>query len=461
MCECETNCTTSASSTAGPTSCAAQDEQFNLVFAIGVAVVGVLLVLSGTIYDKFGTLTTRLIGSVIFLSGSLTIAFSTPAIPYVLYPSVICVMYGGFFILMTNMQLGNLLNRGRNTLICIVDGAFDSSAFVLLLVKVAYEAGISLQATFLTISASYSICIISTFLWLPRQFIPYPLPNNFSMAICSSCKRNNGGNEVKSDHEISTVKQNPNVKSDGTIETTEDNATNTPGDSPQPFNVVIQSPIYWTSVLWFSSAQLGLNFFLGNFNSWITYLTKDNTQQVSMYTTVFSFMLFAAVFISPLSGPMLDRRTTNPIGSFAFKLEKIRHFIPMFCLNTGLGVLVFACAAIPVLELQYFTFVVYGFHRTFTYGSITAFITVAFPTQHFGKLYGILFTTGCIVSLLQYPLFIWIKGPLKNDSLWVHILLLCSAAISVIHPICVWIYCRRNNRQIYPHKMENIKEASM
>ncbi|CAH1801296.1 unnamed protein product [Owenia fusiformis] len=434
--------------------CAAQDEQFNLIFAIAVAIKGVLLVLTGSMYDKLGTLTTRLLGSVIFLSGSLMIAFSKPAIPYVLYPAVLCVMYGGFFILMTNMQLGNLLKRGRNTLICIMNGAFDSSAFVLLLIKVAYEAGISLKASFLTISAIYSICILSTFLWLPRQFILDPLPDDFHLTICSSCKRNHGDYaiEVKSDLEISNINetqtQDPNEESGETVESTDDNAPNTPGDSPQPFSVVIQSPMYWTSVLWFSSTHLRLMFFLGNFNSWITNLTKNNAQNVSMYTTVFSFMLFAAVIMGPLSGPMLDRRTTAPIGSLAFKLEKIRHFIPMFYLNTGLGVLLSACAAIPVLELQYFTFVVFVLHRTFNYGPASAFLAQAFPSQHFGKLYGIMFTTGAIVSLLQYPLFIWIKGPLRNDSMWVHIILICLAAMSIVHPINVWLYCRTNASRI-------------
>ncbi|CAH1801300.1 unnamed protein product, partial [Owenia fusiformis] len=113
LCKCETNWTeTNTLTPACPTSCAAQDEQFNLIFAIAGAVVGILLVLSGMVFDRLGTLITRLLGSVVFLSGSLMVALSTPAISYVLYPAVLCVMYGGFFILVTNIQLGNLLKRG-------------------------------------------------------------------------------------------------------------------------------------------------------------------------------------------------------------------------------------------------------------------------------------------------------------------------------------------------------------
>ncbi|CAH1801295.1 unnamed protein product [Owenia fusiformis] len=223
----------------------------------------------------------------------------------------------------------------------------------------------------------------------------------------------------------------------------------------QPLKAVLLSSLFWTNLLWFVSTHLRVIFFLGNFNSWITFLTNGNTQNVSMYTSVFSFMSFTSIIVSLLAGAIIDRRTMAPVGSLAFKLEKFRHFIPMFYLNIGLGVLLSACAAIPVLELQYFTFVVFVFHRTFNYGPATAFIAQAFPIEHFGRLYGINNVIGAIVSLLQYPLFIWIKGPLKNDSMWVNIILLCFAAVSVIHPINVWLYCRMNASRIHINSEQN------
>lgn len=44
---------------------------------------------------------------------------------------------------------------------------------------------------------------------------------------------------------------------------------------------------------------------------------------------------------------------------------------------------------------------------------------LSFPSEHFGKLYGLVMALSAIVSLLQFPIFILIKGPLQNDPFYV------------------------------------------
>lgn len=43
----------------------------------------------------------------------------------------------------------------------------------------------------------------------------------------------------------------------------------------------------------------------------------------------------------------------------------------------------------------------------------------SFPSEHFGKLFGLVMALSAIVSLLQFPIFMLIKGPLQNDPLYV------------------------------------------
>lgn len=43
----------------------------------------------------------------------------------------------------------------------------------------------------------------------------------------------------------------------------------------------------------------------------------------------------------------------------------------------------------------------------------------SFPSEHFGKLFGLVMALSAIVSLLQFPIFTFIKGPLQNDPLYV------------------------------------------
>lgn len=42
-----------------------------------------------------------------------------------------------------------------------------------------------------------------------------------------------------------------------------------------------------------------------------------------------------------------------------------------------------------------------------------------FPSEHFGKLFGLVMALSAVVSLLQFPLFTLIKGPLQDDPLYV------------------------------------------
>ena len=43
----------------------------------------------------------------------------------------------------------------------------------------------------------------------------------------------------------------------------------------------------------------------------------------------------------------------------------------------------------------------------------------SFPSCHFGKLYGLVMALSAVFSLLQYPCFALVKGPLDGDPLYV------------------------------------------
>lgn len=50
----------------------------------------------------------------------------------------------------------------------------------------------------------------------------------------------------------------------------------------------------------------------------------------------------------------------------------------------------------------------------------TSFVSLPrFPSEHFGKLFGLLMALSAVVSLLQFPIFTLIKGPLQSDPFYV------------------------------------------
>lgn len=108
------------------------------------------------------------------------------------------------------------------------------------------------------------------------------------------------------------------------------------------------------------------------------------------------------------------------------------------------------------------------------------FVSVSrFPSCHFGKLYGVVMALSALFSLLQYPCFALVKGLLDGDPLYVstqqiienpihftspgcsyflislypplflqvNIGLTVLGLLAFIHPISVYIHCRRRAKE--------------
>lgn len=66
-----------------------------------------------------------------------------------------------------------------------------------------------------------------------------------------------------------------------------------------------------------------------------------------------------------------------------------------------------------------------------------------FPSEHFGKLLGLLMALSAIVSLLQFPIFTLIKGPLWGDLFYVNVTLVLFTLLTFVHPFLVYRECWR------------------
>nr|CAG5998831.1 unnamed protein product [Menidia menidia] len=121
------------------TACSSQDEQFSMVFTIASFLNNFLSLVNGYLFDRFGTMVTRLLGMFLLLCPA--------AFPQVLFPALSCLAVGGILLLITNMQVGNLFAAHRSTIITLYNGAFDSSSAVFFVIKV------NLLAPFLSIKS--------------------------------------------------------------------------------------------------------------------------------------------------------------------------------------------------------------------------------------------------------------------------------------------------------------------
>ncbi|XP_072518962.1 solute carrier family 43 member 3b isoform X1 [Salminus brasiliensis] len=427
--------------------CSGQDEQLSIIFTVASFMNNFFTLPNGFLFDHCGTLVTRLVGISIYTTGTLLIAFSDAALSILLYPALSFIAVGGILFLVTNMQVGNLFGTHRSTIITLYNGAFDSSSAVFLVVKLLFQDGISLRASLIFLSSCSVVHLIRTFLLMPRSHIPYPLPENYSYGLkCGKAQSPIPKN--RSD--------NGNIQTSQPNETTPFNANNSTqasktetAVSERSFKSCILSWFFFWHLLWLSVMQLRHYLFIGTLNPMLNRLTEGDPALVSTYTNAFAITQLCGILCAPWNGLIMDRNKGKPREEGQSETEAdMKAAILSLCVTALQCVLFSLCAAIPVLPLQYLTFILQVLNRSFLYGGNAAFISMAFPSAHFGKLYGTVMALSAVVSLLQYPCFALVNGPLGGNPFAVNVALTVLSCLAFIHPFSVYLYCRHQAAEL-------------
>ncbi|XP_057707143.1 equilibrative nucleobase transporter 1-like [Corythoichthys intestinalis] len=408
--------------------CSGQDEQFSLVFTIASFMNNFITVASGFIFDHFGTTVARLLGIGFHTMGTLMVAFSNSALSVLLFPALSFIAVGGIMLLLTNMQVGNLFGTHRSTIITLYNGAFDSSSALFLIIKLVYESGISLFACFLFLSVCSIIHVLRTLFLFPKTFIPYPLPDGYTYGL--SCSK------------LNAAKQSMIVSSQKNAET-EQFASEAPAKQDKTLRECVLSRLFIWHVVWLSVIQLRHYLFIGTLNPTLVKLTDGEPSLVSQYINAFAITQLCGVICAPWNGLIMDRNKRKARAEGMSEQESDLNSSVLSLFLTSLMALVFSiCAATPFLQLQYFTFIIQVLNRSFLYGGNAAFLSVAFPSCHFGKLYGLIMCISAVFSLLQYACFALVKSVLDGDPLYVNIALTLVILLAFVHPLSVFLHCR-------------------
>uniref|UniRef100_A0A673AFZ4 Solute carrier family 43 member 3 n=1 Tax=Sphaeramia orbicularis TaxID=375764 RepID=A0A673AFZ4_9TELE len=396
------------------TDCGEQDGQFSLIFTVTSVLLNLSTFPTGLVFDWFGTTVARLSLSVL------------------LFPALCLIGVGGGLFLITNMQVGNLFGARRSTVITLYNGAFDSSAALFLVIKLLHEVHVSFHISFHFLSACSVIHLLRTLFLMPWNFIPYPLPEHYTYGLI--CGNSNTPNSEQTDR---------NNEAQNTVNETPPDRTDT--ESQGSFRECLLSRCFIFHVLWLSVMMLRHNLFIGTLNPMLQRLTGEEHSLVSHYTTVFGITQLCGLLFAPWNGLIMDRHKGKPPtaqGPGSSSDPDLRAMVLSLFL-TALQCLLFSvCATIPILPLQYMTFILQVLNSSFIYGGHAAFISVAFPVCHFGKLFGLVIALAGLFSLLQYPCFILVDDVLDGDPLYVNIALTLLILFAFIHPFSVYLHCR-------------------
>ncbi|NXM84254.1 S43A3 protein, partial [Oenanthe oenanthe] len=474
---CQPSATPSPNLTLG-SDCSGQDEQFSLVFTIGSFMNNFMTFPMGIVFDRFGTTAARLIAISLYTSGTLLVAFSTPGetlwpggpqprgeplrkplfplIPaspetaVLLFPAMSMLSVGGILLILTNMQVGNLFGNYRSIIITLYNGAFDSSSAIFLIVKLLYERGLSLRAMFLFLAACSAWHLLRTLFLMPRTRIPYPLPPDYHYgygglpAPRGAPGRGECGSHPAGPEETPLEPAIARGAGSGNL---------LRGDGPgTPFRACASSWLFAWHVAWLSVMQLRHYLFIGTLNPQLEHLARGDhalgkawqraghggdlrgqprppdavPPPVSTYTNAFAFTQLCGVLCAPWNGLILDRhkrgKGPHPEGNWVLAaLADLRSAVLSLVVTVAQCLLFSVFAAVPVLPVQFGTFALQVISRSFLYGGNAAFLAIAFPPQHFGKLYGLAMALSAVVALLQYPCVALVQGPLQGDPFYVSV----------------------------------------
>ncbi|RUS72511.1 hypothetical protein EGW08_019739 [Elysia chlorotica] len=151
--------------------CDAQDAMLNLVFSVASSFYCLAAFVAGQINYRYGTRFTRLAATTSFSLGSMAIVFTSKEIPWLIFPGTCLISAGGITYFMTNVQISLLFPKAGSLVVGLFIGGFEASAGTAQAIKIGYEHGISLQASFLILCLCQLLTLVSTFIFLPRDFI--------------------------------------------------------------------------------------------------------------------------------------------------------------------------------------------------------------------------------------------------------------------------------------------------
>ncbi|XP_070782953.1 equilibrative nucleobase transporter 1-like [Enoplosus armatus] len=425
--------------------CSGQDEHFSQVILVASIANTIIRFPIGYLFDRCGTTATRLVAISLYTTGTLSVALSSAETSVLLYPALSCLITAGTILYITNAQVGNLFDSYRSTIISIYNGTYDSSAAVFLIIKLLHERGVSLHSCFLFLTACSIVHLLRTFFLMPRGHIPYPLPETYTYgASCLDRRRGRGEEATDKEEEIKELDVKKNQKG----ERAEAETSAPMKEEVASFQSCVLSWLFLWHLVWVVIILLCQFIFISNVNPMLTRLANNDQSLVSHYTNAFAFTQLCGVLVAPVNGLIMDRHKHRPLAPGESKREADLRSCPLSLFLTSLQCfLLCVCFTCPVLPLQYFTFILQVVNSAFFYGGHQAFVSIAFPMSHFGKMSGMAMSLSAVVLLLQFPTLHLIQHHLHGDPLYVNVGVTLVSLLTFIHPVHVSLYCRKLAKQ--------------
>ncbi|XP_054157673.1 equilibrative nucleobase transporter 1-like [Oppia nitens] len=214
----------------------------------------------------------------------------------------------------------------------------------------------------------------------------------------------------------------------------------TVADTSVPLKISLYSLAFNLHNWWFSWFITYMVLYVGSLNLWLQRVTTDLTI-AGNFVKVYGVAQILALVLSPIAGLLLDwsvDKANKETDLFVRKLKRVRAgFWPLFATSLFVSVCLL-CRFFDTESAIYTSIVFMTIFRAFMVAVATSYIRIRFNGQHFNRLLGIMSTSASIVSILQFPLFVW-ESQYPSSALWVNIFNCFCTAIAFINPLYLLI----------------------
>ncbi|XP_045184718.2 equilibrative nucleobase transporter 1-like [Mercenaria mercenaria] len=430
--------------------CPEQESKLNLWYSIAASALYLIYAGSSHLQRRFGTRITRVIFQIIYLIGTLCMAFASPELPWLLLPGLSGMGMSGMVIACTNTQVAYLHPRVQSTIVSLFVGLFDFSSVNKQLIRIAYENGISRQTSYIFMSVVFVvITTISTMLFLPKMFIGDDYLKEMEIKLKQKkLQLKQADTDKTKTEQTENQDELPKSLQQELAENGSSLDLEVAKDKPKPslcsiiFSVTCVFHLYWTFI-----HAVRFITFIGQLNVWLeSIFHKDETKVGDMLST-FSYMTMGTIFSALFCGFVYDYHRKRYIN--AGKIKSV--YLPAV-LSVSLVIFYSICVTVFCFikndVTPYFAFVFFTFFRTSLYSVGVAFMGYAFPADYFNNLMGMVLFAGGIGGLFQYPLFQWYEA-YEGSYTHVNSLLLVLQVSTIIHPVLLYIKGYRDRDTTY------------
>ncbi|XP_056007766.1 equilibrative nucleobase transporter 1-like isoform X2 [Ostrea edulis] len=397
-------------------SCPKQEEYLNMFFSIATALLFITSIVVGFIHHRLGTTKCRLLFIVICSCGMLLLSFTTSDIPWLFLPGLTLVGVSGLALLVTDMHVVSYIRKGKAFFVTVLNGAFDSSAVVMVIVKIFYERGIKIQHTFWGILVVHLLVTLSnTFLhWKQSQMIP-------GKTSSEKTEYEKGNDEFE-------------------------NETQTNG----------KDPTFWRSacslrfslyLIWIFVLTLRWSTYLGSVNRQFS-MVLESDEMVSEYTNVLSYSLFGGVLVSIIVGSLLECIKKRFEGRSDVYKKDVYPLVIALSTGCTLSLIISILGIFQSADTFYAEFVVIPFYRSLLFSTNMNYIVAMFHNTWISHILVISFALMGLAVLSQYFVFKWVVE--NNAFQQMNYMMLGLTMASFALPVMLLLTRRRDGSKNAP-----------